>query len=288
VAKRKYLVTGANGQLGKEIRGLSGTLEDIQFFFQSREDMPLANFDMIRTVFGLVKPDVLINCAAFTAVDRAESERTLAFQVNGEAVGVMAALCHERGARFIQVSTDYVFNGEGERPYAETDATSPVNAYGASKLEGEQQAFRYDPDAAVVRTSWLFSPFGHNFVKTMVRLMAEKNEIKVVGDQYGCPTYARDLAAFVLQLASQDPWQGGIYHYCNSGETTWYEFARAIGEMTGSGCTVQRITTPEFPTPAKRPSYSVLDTHRAARLTGTAPRHWKEALRECIARLGEA
>ena len=288
MAKRRYLVTGANGQLGKEIRALAANAGGGEFLFQSREDMPLENFDMIRTVFRVIKPDILINCAAYTAVDRAESERTLAFQVNGEAVGVLAALCHASGTRFIQVSTDYIFDGEGKRPYKESDTTSPVNAYGASKREGEEQALRYDPDAAVVRTSWLFSPFGHNFVKTMLRLMSERSEIGVVGDQYGCPTYARDLAAFILRLASQDPWQGGIYHYCNSGETTWYEFARAIGEMTGSGCTIRRITTADFPTPAKRPSYSVLDTARAASLAGSTPRHWREALRECISRMTDA
>jgi dTDP-4-dehydrorhamnose reductase len=285
VVKPRYLVTGANGQLGKEIRDLARDLHDIEFFFQAREDMPLENFEMIRTVFHTVKPDVLINCAAYTAVDKAESEREIAFQVNGEAVGVMAALCAAQGTRFIHISTDYVFNGQGTRPYLETDPTSPVNAYGASKLEGEKQAFRFDPAAAVVRTSWVYSAHGKNFVKTMLRLMGERNELKVVADQHGCPTYARDLANFVLQLAAVKAWEGGIWQFSNSGETTWFEFAKAIGEMAGSGCSIHPISTNEFPTPAKRPAYSVMNTAKAASLMGSAPRHWKEALRDCMARI---
>lgn len=285
MGKRKYLITGANGQLGKEIRDLACEHKDVEFIFQSREDMPLENFEMIRTVFHVVKPDVLINCAAYTAVDRAESEKEPAFQVNGEAVGVMAALCAEYGTRFIHVSTDYVFDGNGKRPYLETDPTSPINTYGASKLEGEEQAFRFDPDTIVVRTSWVYSQYGKNFVKTMLKLMAERNELKVVADQHGCPTYARDLALFILLLAAKEDLKGGLFHFSNSGETTWHEFAKTIGEMAGSGCTIHPITTADFPTPAKRPAYSVMDTSRAAAVLGSKPRHWKEALRECMTRI---
>ena len=285
MAKRKILVTGANGQLGKEIRDQACDHPDYEFFFQSREDMPLENFEMIRTVFHLVKPDIFINCAAFTAVDKAESEKDHAFQVNGEAVGIIAALCAESGTRFIHVSTDYVFDGEGTKPYKETDFTSPVNVYGASKLQGEEQAFRFNPDAIIIRTSWVYSSYGKNFVKTILRLINERNEINVVNDQRGCPTYAKDLAGLILDLAGREQVQGGLYHFSNQGEISWYDFALAIRDMAGSGCAVRPILTTQFPTPAKRPHYSVLDSTRVVERFGVSLRPWKDSLRACIEKI---
>lgn len=284
--KRKILVTGANGQVGKSIHKLAANHPEAQFFFQGREDMPLENFEMIRTVFRTIMPDVLINCAAFTNVDLAESEQTLAFQVNGEAVGIMAALCHETGARFIHVSTDYVFPGNSGTPYREDDPTGPINAYGASKLEGEQQALRFHPESIIVRTSWVYAPYGRNFVRTMLRLMAEKPEINVVEDQLGCPTYAPDLANALMKIALAPRVPGGIYHFSNAHPTSWYAFAQAIARYTGSSCRVQPIQTSQFPTPATRPAYSVLNCDKLRSTLGINPRPWEQALEECLTVIG--
>lgn len=278
-------MTGANGQVGKSLHKLAAAHPEAEFFFQGREDMPLENFEMIRTVFRTIRPDVLINCAAFTNVDLAESERTLAFQVNGEAVGVMAALCHEAGARFIHVSTDYVFPGNSSTPYREDDPTGPINAYGASKLEGEQQAFRFHTGSIIVRTSWVYAPYGRNFVRTMLRLMAEKPEINVVEDQLGCPTYAPDLADALLTIALAPEVPGGIYHFSNDHPTSWFAFAQAIARAIGSACKVNPIPTSLFPTPATRPAYSVLNCGKIHATLGIIPRPWEEALDDCLAEI---
>lgn len=285
VAKRCILVTGANGQVGKELREWAVQHPELTFHFQGREDMPLTNFEMIRTVFHTLQPDVLINCAAYTAVDQAEQEKEMAFQVNAEAVAVMAALCREHGCRFIHISTDYVFPGDANKPYVETDATGPLNVYGASKLAGEMQALTLDPDAIVVRTSWVYASHGKNFVRTMLRLMAERTEVKVVNDQWGRPTYARDLAAILLTLATLKEVPGGIYHFANAGAANWFQFAEAIARHIGTSCAVLPIPSSAFPTPARRPAYGVLDTTKIEALTGLHPRPWEEALRECLGRI---
>ena len=282
MANLRILITGANGQVGRELRELAVLHPDITFYFQGREDMPLTNFEMIRTVFHTLRPDVLINCAAYTAVDQAEQEKEMAFQVNAEAVGIMAALCMEHGCRFIHISTDYVFPGDANKPYVETDATGPLNAYGASKLAGEQQAIALNPDAIVVRTSWVYASHGKNFVRTMCKLMAERSEIKVVNDQWGRPTYAKDLAGVLLTLATMKEVPSGIYHFANAGATTWFEFAATIAEQIGTSCAVHPIPSSAFPTPAKRPAYGVLDTAKIEAVTGIRPRRWEEALRECL------
>lgn len=283
--KKKYLVTGANGQLGKELRELACDHPDVEFFFQSREDLPLENFEMIRTVFGVIKPDVFINCGAYTNVDKAETEKELAFVVNGEAVGVIAALCAEANARLIHISTDYVFDGEGQQPYKETDYTSPVNTYGASKLLGEEHAFQLDPEAIVIRTSWVYSSFGKNFVKTMLKLMKERTEINVVNDQLGSPTYAADLACAILKIAKADNAEGGIYHFSNEGDISWFDFAVAIAAFSGPSCQVQPIPTAQFPTPAKRPAYSVMDKSRIKERFGLELKPWKQSLRQCLEKI---
>lgn len=282
MASPRILVTGANGQVGRELRELAALHPEIEFFFQGREDMPLTNFEMIRTVFQTLQPDVLINCAAYTAVDQAEQEREMAFQVNAEAVGVMAALCHEHGCRFIHISTDYVFPGDANSPYVETDTTGPLNVYGASKLAGEQQAIALNPDAIVIRTSWVYASHGKNFVRTMVRLMTERTEVKVVNDQRGRPTYAKDLAGVLLTLATMKEVPGGIYHFANAGAATWFEFAATIGRQIVTSCAVLPIPSSAFPTPAKRPAYGVLDTSKIEALTGIRPRPWEEAVGECL------
>lgn len=280
------LVTGSNGQLGKELQQLAPGYPGYRFVFLSRSDLPIHHFDLVRNFFASYKPDFCINCAAYTSVDEAESEQDLAFLVNAEAVGVLAAVCREYNCRFIHISTDYVFDGNSPVPYRETDPVQPVNTYGRSKWEGEQLAFRYDPAAVVIRTSWVYSEFGHNFVKTMLRLMKERQELNVVSDQVGAPTYAADLAQAILKVVETIPWQPGIYHYSNSGSISWYEFAMAIKELSHSPCTIQPIPTSQYPTPAKRPRFSLLDTLKIRTTYNLSIPQWKNSLKTCLGQLG--
>ena len=279
------LVTGANGQLGKELQRLSPAYPQYSFVFAGREDLPIHHFEMIRHYFSVYHPDYVINCAAYTAVDRAEAEKDMAYQVNAEAVGVLAAVCREQGAKLIHISTDYVFDGWSAKPYREEDPTNPQSVYGASKLEGEKQAFRYNPDSIVIRTSWVYSEFGKNFVRTMLKLMSEKKAINVVNDQSGAPTYAADLAGAILQVIHSGKWVPGIYHYSNEGVISWYEFAMAIRDLAGSSCTIHPIPTAQYPTPAKRPAWSVLDLTRIKNTWGIQPRPWHKSLETCLRRM---
>jgi dTDP-4-dehydrorhamnose reductase len=281
--KPKILVTGGNGQLGKELQEISSSYRQFQFYFLSREDMPIDQFELVRNYFNTLKPAYCINCAAYTAVDKAESEKELAFQVNGEAVGVLAAVCKEHDAKFIHISTDYIFNGLGNYPYTENFPTDPINVYGASKLEGENQAIQLNPDCVIIRTSWVYSSFGKNFVKTMMRLMNEKDEIKVINDQVGSPTYAADLAEVILKIAGN--WKPGVYNFSNEGIITWYEFAVAIKDMINCPCSIKPITTSEYPTPAKRPFYSVLDKTKIQVTFGVQLKDWKNSLAICIEKI---
>ncbi len=281
----KILVTGSNGQLGKEIKKLEDSFPGFEFIFLSREDLPIHHFDLLRNTIHIYKPQYIINCAAYTAVDRAETEKDLAFQVNAEAVGVMAAICKERGIRFIHISTDYVFDGTAHQPYKEEDITNPQNVYGASKLKGEQEALQFNPDSLIIRTSWVYSEYGKNFVKTMIRLMGEKGSVSVVNDQVGSPTYAYDLADAILQIIASGKWAPGIYHYCNDGVISWYDFAKEIRQQTGSNCTLHPIPTAQFPTPAKRPAYSVLDTTKIRNTYPLQLKNWKESLKTCLSAL---
>lgn len=276
--------------MGKEIQELASSYPQFRFIFLSREDMPIHQFELVRNFFNALKPAYCINCAAYTAVDKAESEKDLAFLINGEAVGVLAVVCMEYGSKFIHISTDYVFNGEATYPYTEDFPTEPINAYGASKLEGEKQALQLNADGIIVRTSWVYSSFGKNFVKTMLRLMNEKDSVSVVNDQIGSPTYAADLAETILKIISNCQlsianWKPGIYNFSNEGIITWYDFAKAIKEITNSACEVKPVTTSEYPTPAKRPSYSVLDKTKIRETFGIQLKDWKESLASCIEKI---
>ena len=289
-SKPKILVTGSGGQLGKELQEQAPLFPQFEFVFLSREDLPIHNFELVRVFFNSVKPAYCINCAAYTAVDKAESEKDLAFQINSEAVGVLAAVCKEHDAKFIHVSTDYVFNGEATYPYTENFPTDPVNAYGASKLEGEKQALGFNPDCIIIRTSWVYSSSGKNFVKTMIRLMNEKDEIKVVNDQIGSPTYAADLAEVILKIIdngqlAMGKWVPGVYNFSNEGIISWFEFAEAIKEIIKCPCDVKPITTADYPTPAKRPAYSVLDKTKIQETFEVQLKDWKESLEACIEKI---
>jgi dTDP-4-dehydrorhamnose reductase len=288
----KIIVTGANGQLGKEIRAIATAYPAYQFIFLSREDLPIHHFETVRNFFEITKPRFCINCAAYTAVDKAEEEKELAFQINAEAVGVLAAVCKKYITQFIHISTDYVFDGTATAPYKEDAVTNPVNTYGATKLKGEQEALQYDPSSIIIRTSWVYSEFGKNFVKTMMKLMSEREELKVVNDQVGSPTYAADLAEAILQIISNSQsainnWHPGIYHFSNSGTISWYDFAVAIKEISGSKCNILPIPSSNFPTPAKRPSYSVFDKQKIQSAFGIVLKDWRNSLADCIEKLKE-
>ena len=294
----KILVTGANGQLGKELKDRCSLYAGFEFVFLSKEDFPIHHFELARNFFKTIEPAYCINCAAYTAVDKAEEEKDLAFQVNGEAVGVLAAICKEYQTRFIHISTDYVFDGRSDVPYKEDFPANPLNVYGASKLEGEKQALQLNADTIILRTSWVYSPYGNNFVKTMMKLMVEKNEICVVNDQVGSPTYAGDLAEAIMSIISNrhpdsnraaiDNQTAGVYHFSNDGVISWYEFATAIKNIMGSECVLQPVSTSEFPTVATRPAFSVMDKTKIQESFSIKLKDWTESLRSCIEKIKKA
>lgn len=274
----KILVTGADGQLGKELRRLANFHPDKEFVFLTRKEFSIEDESAINRIFEKYSPAICINCAAYTAVDRAESERELAYRINGIAVGLLARATKTRDAKFIHISTDYVFDGNSSSPLKENDRTDPVNIYGASKLQGEELAMKENPDTLIIRTAWVYSAYGNNFVKTMIRLMNEKESIGVINDQIGSPTYAADLAAVILKICSAEHYVPGIFHYSNEGRITWYDFAMAIKTMTGSACIVNPISTSQYPTAAKRPHFSLLDTGKIKSVYAVIIPDWKESL----------
>ncbi len=285
--KPLILVAGANGQLGKELKRISENYPQFEYSFLSKADMPLQHFQLVRNFFRTLKPDFCINAAAYTAVDRAEEEKERAFQINGEAVGVLAAICKEHHTRLIHISTDYVFDGTGTVPFTEDYPTRPVNVYGESKREGEEQAMRFNPETIIIRTSWLYTAHGKNFVTTMLKLMSYGNEIRVVNDQVGSPTFAGDLAELIYLIISRtvtssENWKEGIYHFCNGGTISWYDFAVAIKELTGAQNVIKPITTAEYPTTARRPAYSCLDTTKISEVFGIEIKPWRESLQRCL------
>ena len=283
--KQLILVTGSSGQLGSELKELAPFHPHFEFVFLTRNELPLTEPASIKKIVSVYKPNFVINCAAYTAVDKAESEKEEAFTVNAKSVGQLAEVCKELGAGFIHVSTDYVFDGSRKAPLKEDDSVSPINVYGESKLAGEEAALKTNPASIIIRTSWVYSFYGKNFVKTMMRLMAEKESIAVVNDQWGSPTYAADLAKAILQIVEAETWQPGIFHFSNEGVITWFEFAKEIALQLRTSCTVQATTTANFPTPARRPLYSVMDKTKISRVYGITPRPWKESLQNCLQKL---
>ena len=286
MSKPLIVVTGKNGQLGSELQLLAPSFDaQYDFLFADRAVLDLSSIDSIDKFCAVHHPAVVINCAAYTAVDKAETDRDAAFQINAVAVGKLAAYCKAMGALFITVSTDYVFDGNGTSPYLPSDTTDPINYYGASKAEGEKLAVTNNSESIIIRTSWVYSRFGNNFVKTMIRLMGERPSLNVVGDQIGAPTYAADLAVAIMHMVAQKAAgnaHSGIYHYSNSGAISWYDFAVAIGELIQSNCTVAKIGSEAFPTPAKRPHYSLMDCSSIIQDFGVDQPDWKESLAACI------
>lgn len=275
----KTVVLGANGQLGTELRKLIPQTDEVIFASKAQVDINITKdlSDFIKSI----KPDLLINAAAYTAVDQAESEREQSFQVNCTAPAEMAALSAELNFKLIHVSTDYVFNGQSPTPYEEYQDVDPLNVYGESKAEGEKQILERNPKALIVRTSWVHSSTGKNFVKTVLRIAHEKKTMKVVNDQIGSPTWAADLAKILL--LSQD--LSGIFHYTNEGVASWYDFAYAIRHLRKLDFELLPIPTEEYPTPARRPRMSLLNKNKIKSSLGIQIPHWVESLEQCLKEL---
>ena len=278
----KILVTGASGQLGSELSSIASLNLDFEFIFVSRKELPIDDPGAVYAFFEAKQPQYCINCAAYTAVDKAESNHEEAFLINGDATGTLASACHLYHTKFIHISTDYVFNGRGTQPYTEDEDVDPVNTYGASKLRGEKLAIKQNPQSVVIRTSWVYSRYGNNFVKTMMRLMKEKSSLSVINDQKGSPTYAADLAKALIEIIRGVNWIPGIYNYCNQGIISWFDFAMAIKGLTNSSCEIVPIPASEFLTAAKRPGYSVLDTKKIRSVYNISISGWEEGLAKCI------
>jgi dTDP-4-dehydrorhamnose reductase len=279
------LVTGANGQVGNEFRSLAGQYPAYRFLFAGKDEMPIDDFAAVANFFSTTKIDVCINCAAYTAVDKAEAEKDKAFLINADAAGNLAIVCKANGTKLIHISTDYVFDGKTDKAYTEEDKTNTINVYGASKLKGERLVLQNDLSAIIIRTSWVYSSFGNNFVKTMLRLMKERESINVVNDQQGCPTYAADLAEAIMIMLREMvnvKSENRIFNYCNEGIISWYEFAVAIKELTHSNCIVHPIPTSGYPTAAMRPEYSVLDTEKIKATFDIKIPYWEDSLEQCI------
>ncbi|HLD22835.1 MAG TPA: dTDP-4-dehydrorhamnose reductase [Sulfuricurvum sp.] len=283
------LITGANGQLGSEIRALSVLYPQHEFTFTDRTTLDLSNLCKMENFFDDKTFDGIINCAAYTAVDKAESEKELADTINHRFVSLLAKIAKRNHSTLIHISSDYVFNGQNHRPYIESDPTDPQGVYGRTKCEGENAILSVAPsNTVIIRTSWVYSSFGNNFLKTMLRLGKERDDLGVIFDQVGTPTYARDLAQTILEILpiikNESP---EIYHYSNEGVASWYDFAKSIFELSGITCQLNPITTDQYPTPAKRPHYSLLNKAKIKTDFEITIPYWRDSLKECLITLGE-
>lgn len=283
---KTILVTGSSGQLGQSLQRVAKHSSQYQFTFVTRAELDLSQPDSITHYFNQYQFDVIINCAAYTAVDKAESDTELAYQINHIAVKQLAEIALKQQSFLIHISTDYVFDGQNYQPYLETDRVNPQSVYGASKLKGEQAIQAIAPQAIIIRTSWVYSEFGHNFVKTMLKLGQTREQLGVIFDQIGSPTYAYDLAGAIVQLIEiQSDNQVRLYHYSNEGVCSWYDFAKAIFELSNVACQVNSITTQEYPTPAQRPHYSLLNKANIKQEANIVIPYWKDSLQHCLVQL---
>lgn len=285
------LVTGANGQLGNEIRELIKNLkfrmENYKFHFTTSKDLDIVNFKAVENYIKTNNIKTIINCAAYTAVDKAEQDEENADKVNHLAVKNIAQLSKELKIKLIHISTDYVFDGESHKPYVESDRTNPKSVYGKTKLDGEKAILEISPEnCIIIRTSWVYSSFGNNFVKTMIRLGNDKHELGVIFDQVGTPTYARDLAKSILDILPKiNNQKVELYHYSNEGVLSWYDFAKEIMKMEKIECNINPIETKEYPTPAKRPHYSIINKSKIKKDFDIIVPYWKDSLKECLKEL---
>lgn len=283
--KRKVLISGATGQVGCELKELLSNSIFFECVFLDRQALPLQHTAVIQDVLGVYQPDIIIHTAAYTAVDKAQSEPELADCINHLACEEIAKYCRLHGAKLIALSTDYVFDGTSSRPLAEDAVVAPLNVYGLSKLKGEQAIQKWAPDSIIIRTSWVYSAYGNNFVKTMIRLMDERSELSVVHDQVGSPTYARDLGEAILHIINSGVWKPGIYHYSNEGSASWYEFALAIRDFIGANCVLKPVDSAAYPVAAKRPLYSLLDKTKIKENYSLNVPYWIDSLKVAIGRI---
>ena len=282
---KNVLITGANGQLGNEMRVLSEANKEYTYFFTDVAELDICNEQAVMDFVKANDIKVIVNCAAYTAVDKAEENVELCTKLNADAVGYLAKAAEVNGTEFVQISTDYVFVGTAHIPYQETEPTCPNSVYGSTKLAGEQNALTLCSRSMVIRTAWLYSTFGNNFVKTMIRLGKERDTLGVIFDQVGTPTYARDLARAIFAAIRQGV-VPGVYHFSNEGVCSWYDFTKAIHRIAGiTDCKVNPLHTEEYPTPAKRPHYSVLDKTKIKNTYQIEILYWDDSLKECISQM---
>lgn len=285
---KKILVIGSNGQLANCIRKISPDFENsYEFIFTDSQTLNITDENVVNDFFYDNKPDFCINTAAYTAVDLAETEREKAFAVNAKGVAHLAQACLDYKAILIHISTDYVFDGETNLCYAEDDFTNPIGVYGTSKLRGEELALDINPKTIILRTSWLYSEFNKNFVKTMLNLFSQKEELGVVADQFGQPTNANDLAEAIMKIIETPQKTFGVFHFSNYPETTWFNFAQKIARFSKSSIRLKPLTTEQYPTPAKRPKRSTMCLDKIEEVYKIEPKHWENSLEECVSVLSQ-
>ena len=278
----KVLVIGSDGQLGLEFQKISNSCDSLSWVFSTIKTLDLLKLETISSFLNDINPSVIINCAAFTSVDKAETESKLADLINHEAVDIISRWTSDNNKKLVHISTDYVFDGLSKLPLSENSNTNPINQYGNSKLKGEQVCLKNDTNSIVIRTSWLYSSFGKNFVKTMIELMKKNNSVKVVNDQIGSPTYAYDLAKVIIEIIMNSENKSGLFHYSNEGETSWFEFARSIKELYNLDCKIIGVSSKEFKTLAKRPKYSLLNKSKIKKIFNLEIPNYKQSLEKCI------
>lgn len=283
----RVLITGSKGQLGNEIRELAEAYPGFDFQYTDIDELNITDINHVKAWFAVNCPKVIINCAAYTAVDKAESDEATAFLVNATAVENLSRSAAEVGALIVHVSTDYVFDGKSYTPYGETDPTNPQSVYGRSKLAGEDAVIKYATKGIILRTSWLYSAFGNNFVKTMMKYGMEREVLNVVFDQIGTPTYARDLAKTILDIIPVAILNTGteLYHYSNEGVASWYDFATTVIAISGINCKIKPILTKDYPLPAPRPYFSILNKTKIKETFNITIPYWRESVNDCIRRL---
>ena len=283
----KILVTGSKGQLGNELKNVLEEKMPGSILYTDVDELDLTDKKAVEKF--VVDNDVthIVNCAAYTNVDKAEEDKLLCASVNADAVKNLALAADQNGAKIIHISTDYVFDGRAYRPYKESDKVNPMSQYGTTKRLGETALLALSPEAIIIRTAWLYSPYGRNFVKTMLKLGREQKSLRVVSDQIGTPTYALDLAEAIYVILTSQQWVPGIYHFTDEGVCSWYDFAKAIHRLGGVKCDVLPIPSDDYPTPATRPFYSVLDKQRIKSTYNVKIPHWEESLARCIKRISE-
>jgi|TARA_B100001093_G_scaffold119980_1_gene112666 dTDP-4-dehydrorhamnose reductase len=278
----KVLVIGSDGQLGLEFQKISNSYDSLSWVFSTIKTLDLLRLDTINSFLNDINPSVIINCAAYTSVDKAETESKLADLINFKAVDIISSWTSDNNKKLVHVSTDYVFDGLSKLPLSENSKTKPLNEYGSSKLKGEIACLKNDPNSIIIRTSWLYSSFGKNFVETMIDLMKKNNSVKVVNDQIGSPTYAHDLAKVIIEIIMNYKNKSGLFHYSNEGEISWFEFAKSIRELCNLDCEIIGVSSKELKTLAKRPQYSLLNKSKIKKSFNLVIPNYKKSLKNCI------